>query len=365
MKKAVLAVCALSLFMVQTAFATPDTKSVNCNQGKKIQDAVDGAKNGNDTTIDISGICTENVVIRNFAGSSLILTSSTGATINDASGGAQPIILVINSRVVTISKLILNSQSGIQLSSCTGCNVLGNTITISRNGVATNDASGLIFDNTIHLNVPLGGGSGVVVASFSNMVLSHNTISGAGSPAVPGFGLLVSQSSRAQINPATGASEITAVQTAIQVEAGSSVQLSGPLNVHNNINGVVSNRATANIQGATISNNTTGLRIFYGSTLALFDSVVNNNTGDGVQVSDNSSMTLGGTSIQSNGQRGITAGSLVSVSAGGPPNTVTGNTSGIDIACDSTSRVTGTSFFQVVLPVFACVNTAPGASPLP
>jgi hypothetical protein len=364
MKKAALAVCALSLFMVQAAFAAPDTKTVNCNQGKKIQDAVDSVKNGNDTIIDVSGICTENVVIRNFSGSSLLLTSSSGATINDASGGTQPIILVINSRVVTISKLILNSQSGIQLNGCQSCNVLGNTITISRNGVATNDSSGGIFDNTINLKVLSGGGTGVVVASFSNFVLSHNTISGAGSPVRPGFGLLVSQSSRAQINPATGASEITAVHTGIQAEAGSSVQLSGTLNVHDNISGVVSNTATVNIQGATISHNEIGLEIFYGSTLALFNSVVDHNTNDGVQVSDNSSMTLGGTSIQSNVHRGITAGNLASVTAGGPTNTVTGTTSGTDIACDGTSLVTGTSFFAP-LPAFACANKAATSSPLP
>jgi len=375
MKKTVLVVCVLSLFMVQAAYAATETKNVNCSQGKKIQDAVDSAKAGNDTTIDVSGICTENVVIRNFSGSSLTLTSSSGATINDSSAGAQPIILVINSRVVTVSKLILNSASGVQLNSCTSCNVLANTITISRNGVATNDSSGAIFDNTINLNVPLGGGSGVVVASFSNFVLSHNTITGAGSPAVPGFGLLVTQGSRAQINPANGASEITAVSTGIQVEAGASVQLAGtpaltcgnPLttcfNVHNTNTGLVSNSAVANLQGATISNNVVGLKVFYHSALALFGSVVNNNSAGGVQISDSSSMSLGGSSIQFNGHRGITAGNLVSVTAGGPNNTVTGTVGGADIACDATSLVTGTAFLP--LSVMACANTSAASSPLP
>jgi len=375
MKKFVLSLCTVSMFLVQAAFATPDTKSVNCNQGKKIQDAVDSVKNGNDTTIDISGVCTENVVIRNFSGSSLILTSSSGATINDASSGAQPIILVIDSRVVTISKLILNSQSGIQLNSCTGCNVVGNTITISRNGVATNNASGGIYDNTIHLNVPLGGGSGVVVASFSNFVLSHNTISGAGSPAVPALGLLVTQSSRAQINPGAGASEITAVGTGIHVEAGSSVQLSGtptltcgnPLttcfNVHNNNIGVLASGATVNIQSATIKDNHIGFQIFLGSALALFNSVVDHSSISGVQISDNSSMTLGGTTIRPNGFRGITAGNLATVSAGGPNNDVSGTTTGIDIACDATSRVTGTSFLPGS--TIVCASTALTSSPLP
>jgi len=165
------------------------------------------------------------------------------------------------------------------------------------------------------------------------------------------------------------------VGTGIHVEAGSSVQLSGtptltcgnPLttcfNVHHNNIGVLASGARVNIQSATIKDNNIGFQIFLGSSLALFNSVVDHSSLSGVQISDNSSMTLAGTTIRPNGVRGITAGNLSSVSAGGPANDVSGTTTGIAIKCDATSRVTGTNFLPGS--AIVCASTDPTSSPLP
>ena len=63
-------------------FGASDTKTVNCKQGKKIQEAIDSLSEGKDTTIQISGTCNENILIDRFGGRSLTLAGTPGASIN-------------------------------------------------------------------------------------------------------------------------------------------------------------------------------------------------------------------------------------------------------------------------------------------
>jgi len=375
MRKRTVLLCAVSFLTAVSAFAAPSVKTVNCNQGKKIQDAIDSVTYDKAFTIEVTGACIENIAVRDYSGPALTITTTNGASITDASGGTTPVAVLLNSRSVSLNGFTINGAAGVLLNTCTGCNVTKNTVNVTRSGIATNASVGILFDNTVNLAVPAdAGGSGVIIAAFSNFAISHLIISGVGSAVVPtpGVGMLVTQGSRAQINPATGASEITAVAVGIQVEASASVQLSVPatcgspvvtcLNVHAVNTGAVVRSALLGAQAATFDGGFAGIVASDNSSVSLFGTTITNHTQRGVSVSDNSHLTLSDTTITSNGPRGIAVGNLSSVTAGGPNNTVSGQTQ--DLACDATSRVTGTIFLPGVS-LANCANTAPASSPLP
>jgi parallel beta-helix repeat protein len=255
--------------------AVAATVAVNCDAGGKIQTALNTAQSGD--TILISGICNENISIRDELARITIDGQGT-ATINAPSTAAA--VVTVLGRNITIKGFTITGGRA-------GFNVL-------RGG------SALIDTNTIQDSV----GAGILVLQNGHARIINNTIQ-----FNPNSGITVQENSNSRIG---------------------FLDLAGPLagNViqRNGVAGVILQRGgVASLVGNTISENDgPGVLVSGASHGDLSNNHIDRNASDGVLVTQNSDVQLGG-------EPGIL----------NPPNETTVPNGGFGLRCSLNASVDG------------------------
>lgn len=224
---------------------TPAVVTVNCDAGGKIQPAVNAALPGD--TIVVSGICNENVTVRDEA-SRLTLEGQGSATIHGPNAASATITVL--GRNITIH---------------------GFTITGGRQGVSVlRGGSALIDGNTIQNS----GGFGIIVLQIGHARIVNNTIQ-----LNPNAGISIQENSFARIGfldlggPALG----------------NTIRRNGVAGV------VVKQTSGASLVGNSVSDNEgPGVLVSGASHADLSGNHINSNASDGVLVTQNSYAQLGG-----------------------------------------------------------------------
>ena len=218
-------------------------------------------------TVTVSGTCNENLLIQGF--DRLTLISTTGATINDASGGQSPVVDIEDSRRVTLQGFTVNGGlDGVICGNASVCYLTANTIqsSVGQEGVAAgNGAQAFLTNNLIRNN----GTRGLTANEGSVVISTTDTFEG---------------------NADSG----------VVANSGAYFACSNST-VENNGNGgiVLTDHSTGRIISCTISGNTgDGVTVQRGSEVR-FDSyngaaTVATNTGSGVLVRDLSFSFFGG-----------------------------------------------------------------------
>ena len=220
--------------------------------------------------INVTGICAENVLIRNEK--QRISINGSGATVNAPSNA----IPAVNIR-----------GKGILLQ--------GFTINGGNHGAHVNRGSNAVLNNNMIQN---STGNGVQVDELAFAVLTNNTIQDN-----PGAGIFVNESSTARIG-FNSDSDVAASPNTIQSNA---------------LGVIVSNNSSARIIGNTINNNTgDGVQVLRDSHADIASNAINGNAGDGIEVGENSLIQLGEDS----------GSSIYEL-----PNTTTSTNTGVGIQC--------------------------------
>jgi hypothetical protein len=104
-------------------------------------------------TVTVSGSCNENVQIQGF--DRLTLISTTGATINDASGGQSTVVDIEDSRHVTLQGFTINGGlDGVVCGNASVCYLTANTIqsSVGQEGVGVGNGSRAFLTNNVIKN---------------------------------------------------------------------------------------------------------------------------------------------------------------------------------------------------------------------
>ena len=233
-------------------------------------------------TITVSGACNENVSLQGF--DRLTLITTTGATINDASGGQLPVLDIEDSRRVTVQGFNINGGAdGIVCGSASVCYITGNTVQSS------------------------AGQEGILIGGGSRGFLLNN---------------MVKNNSQRGMTVNEGGQAFSSTDT-FQNNADTGIVL--------NTNGFLE------CVSSTVENNGNGgIVVTDHSTLRSISCAVGGNTGDGVIVQRGSAARfdsyLGATTVSSNTGNGVFVRDL---SSGffSPGASITGNQSGTDVVC--------------------------------
>jgi hypothetical protein len=280
---------AFVLLIGPTAHAV--TLSVNCGSneglssiGAAIKALQSSGESHSPSTINVSGACNENVVIRSM--DRLTLNAVNGALIMDASGGSADVIQILDSRSASINNFTINGgNNGITCSDGSLCRLNGNTV-----------------QNTAN--------DGLAVLTLSQAVVAGGTIQGSGF-------------------------------AGIEVRDGSSAQIGGVMIVNNPGGGIQILGQSIVITNSKIMNNAPGGGVFVshnGTLRCTGCKIIGNGVGGGnlgVILRRNSSARFsGGFEVTGNEGGGvlITEESSVYFATAG---TVTGNSGGMDVFCGS------------------------------
>lgn len=127
-------------------------------------------------TVTVSGTCNENVTIQGF--DRLTLISTSGATINDASGGQNPVLDIEDSRRVTLQGFTVNGGlDGIICANASVCYLTSNTIqsSLGQEGIAVSSGSkAFLTNNTVRNN----GTRGLTVNQGSQVFSTTDSFEG-------------------------------------------------------------------------------------------------------------------------------------------------------------------------------------------
>jgi len=270
----VIAVLVSIMFLTLPGFAA--THTVNCNlpgPAGKIATYLKFLNPLGPNTLNVRGTCKENITINQFGRLSLIAVS--GATIQDTSGGKQPVISITDSQ---------------------GIYLQGFTIVGGSQGVTCFDGSVCRFSvNTIENSV----GAGVWV-SFSQATFSSDTIQDTGDPGL-----------------AAEASRVSAGGLTVQRSSGAGIYDANGSVVYAFVTSILSNRGD-------------GILVVSDSHMFLGDSTVSDNAFNGIDVNDQSEVLLLNNTVTTNGYNGVGISDQSLAELGGT-GTFTGN--GLDIAC--------------------------------
>jgi hypothetical protein len=142
------------------------------------------------------------------------------------------------------------------------------------------------------------------------------------------------------------------------------VSISGGSQLNVNGTGQQATRLVINQPGQTYGGTTAGVLVSDRSVLeANSNLVITGSEGQGIVVLNNSHATLTGSTITGSGHGGLAASNLSSIDiAAGTPTLVGG--SGVDLFCDSSSRITGSANLAGA-PTALCSNLLPGEFTLP
>jgi hypothetical protein len=266
--------------------ATAVTLHVNCGQrtgltsiGAAIK-ALKSAPSLAPATILVSGACRENLVIDGL--DRITLTAVNGASINDASGGKLDVLVVSDSRDVSIT---------------------GFTINAGADGIS--------------------GANGIYCTDVSVCRLSANVIQGA----ADGYGFLLALEAVGRLNGdiLQGNGAGIGVFTTSKVQGES-------FTARGNGNGIEVIRGEATLNNCTIENNNgDGAFVKGGALLNVNSCSASRNGSTGVEVASASYVRLGTASITGNGGNGVVVGDLSMVDLQG--SNVSGNLSTPDVSC--------------------------------
>lgn len=262
----------------------PNAINFNCNNAQHLtlSNFLAGLDPDKASTIRVSGTCTDNLHINGI--NRLTLLGTPGATINDASGGNDFVVTVVNTLTIDFEGFTINGGgAGFFCGIHSTCLLAGNTIQNS-----------------------LGPG---VIVSRSNAVLQGDTI---------------------QNNAGRGVQAVNAANVTL---AGETVRNSGAAGAF------ASYGTNLNVQFSTITSNggVAGIRVVEHSTLRLIDSTISGNFNDGVSLESGSLGTLEnfglGSTITGNAAAGVAVSDQAFGDFSNGPNTITGNLGGTDVLC--------------------------------
>ena len=275
--------CATALLLLGSVAASAHaaTLSVNCGGTyglTSINAALKVLQNSEEfhgpVTINVSGACHENVVIRGI--DRLTLNAINGASITDGSGGALDVIDVGDSIGVTITGFsIFGGASGIACADGGLCRLINDTVEGAGNGVAV-----FTLGQARLTGVKLNNNSGGLFVDHGGSVVGDATMQGNGR----GIGLV----------------------------AGAVIAIAATI-THSQEFGIFADT---------------------NSTLACYGCVITDNTAGGVMLRQSSSARFsGGFTITGNGGPGVTLSELSSAFFGFAAGTISGNAGGTDVLC--------------------------------
>ena len=255
-------------------------------------------------TINVLGACHENLLIRNMDW--LTISGSNGASITDASAGAADVVDIRNARVTIIGLTIdgLNSVSydTIDCEQASQCTLTGNILQ--------------------------GGGDVVGVYNLSSAHIVGGVIQNGTSDGIFAFGDVAAAGVMIQGNP-----------VGVIVRRGARVRLSVADPTDDPIRAITQ---------TVVANNGAGVQVSQGAELSCTGCLVQNNTGDGINLDVSVAATIqpgtlanGSTipaAVMRNSGYGVYIGDLSSAFLKGT-STVTGNGQS-DILCSSSTAVT-------------------------
>jgi hypothetical protein len=246
-------------------------------------------------TVTVSGSCHENILIQGF--DRLTLITTTGATINDASGGQSAVVHIEDSSSVNLEGFtIRGGADGVLCDTASVCSLTGNTVEGST------------------------GQEGVGAFAGSKVFLYHNTIQNNSQRAVT-----VANNSRVGSEYDTykenGDVGVFAIAGASFITIGSIIQNNGNDGI------VVTDHSTARLISVTISGNAGNGATLENAAEARFEAMtVTANGGSGVLVRDLSfgffsvgtsiMGNLGGTDVVCAPQFSATRGALANIGGG-------------------------------------------------
>jgi hypothetical protein len=276
------------------------TVKVDCNKKGSINAALTAlSKTGmtRGVTITVTGTCHEDVLVQGF--DRLTLLTTTGATIEDPSGGTSITIDIEDSHSVTLQGFTVNG--GVSGVLCGGvsvsvCYLTGNTIQSSLfSGVLVSTASSaILIGNVVQNNF----GRGMTANLNASAISTNDTFrSNASSGIVANQGYVFATTLTIENNSSDGSAGILAL-----------------------------NRAAIRIEGSTITGNGGAGSAVQAGSEAWFDGTnVTGNSGDGVVVKDlsfvrfdtsNITGNLGGTDVSCRPQFPTTRGARTDIGGG-------------------------------------------------
>jgi hypothetical protein len=227
-------------------------------------------------TVTVFGSCHENVVIQSF--DRLTLIASSGASINDASGGSAVVIDIADSRRISIQDFTINGGAdGVDCHDFSLCRFHGNAIQGSLSeGVSVRDSE----------------------ATFDGDVLQNHGDNG--------LGLLF----------------------------GANVSLNNVTLQHNANGGVSVGNSVLSMFSGNIVQNNGGDGVFVGATsrLWVFGATIAGNGGNGVLIASGSTAGFSNVVITRNGGPGVSLGNIA-FARFEPGITVSGNLTSPDVLC--------------------------------
>lgn len=277
--------CLSLLLLTSAGTVNAATFSVTCG-GKGALSSIGGALKPlqnvpGPNTINVSGACHENVVIQSL--DRLTLNAVNGASVSDASGGSLDVILIQDSRDVSVNGFTINAGSGpnangIDCSEYSLCRLSGNVI---------QGAS---------------GDSGVAVFAASNVTLDGDTLQN------NGIGLLVRTGSTVRSGGQGRAITAQNNGQGINIARNATVAIQVVITNNSNVGALAQFNSTMDLTGSISGNGNVGVLVREASAARL-NATIGGNVGPGVLIQDLSMVTFTG-------------------------GTVTGNGGGIDVVCN-------------------------------
>jgi hypothetical protein len=224
------------------------------------------------STVNVSGACHENLVIQSL--DRLTLNAVNGACVSDASGGTLDVILIQDSRDVSVNGFTINagagsSANGVDCSEYSLCRLSGNLVQGAGNG-------------------------GVAVFGASNATLDGDTLQS------NGIGLLVRTGSTVrsggQGRPITAQNNGQGINLARDATAAIAVVISN----NSNVGALAQFNSTMDLTGSISGNGSAGVLIREASAARL-GATISGNTGPGVLIQDLSMVTFTGGTVTGNG----------------------------------------------------------------
>jgi hypothetical protein len=264
---------AATMLLVIGASSEAATINVAC-PGQTVQAAVDSAAAGD--TVAVTGVCNENVLIRNEK--QRIALSGSGATISGPNA-ASPTLNIRGKGIVVSGFTITGGRDGVHINRGSNATIQSSTIQgTGRHGILVDQLGfAIITGNTIQNNL---SGSGIVVSensiarigfnSDSDASASPNTIQGNGRG-----GIVVSRTSSARIVGNNVLSNTGGI------DAGHGIQV-----VRLSQADIASNTINSNAGSAVYTAQNGGVNLGEDSPSSFFDQpnlTTSNNTGNGVR----------------------------------------------------------------------------------
>jgi hypothetical protein len=263
----------LSLFLLlaigaASRLAQAATYNVDCSKHEFIGKALRvlaAANPQGPNTINVSGVCRGNFVIRSM--DRLTLITKNGATLTDRSGGSLAVLDIEDSHSVTVQGLTVNGF--VQCGAASVCYLTGNTI--QAGGVGVGGGSRAFLESNV---IQDGGGSNV--SDGSQMFSSNDVFQGNGGPGIAlGPGTYFEASNSSFLNNGIGvlaaASNLLFHGGTISGSAGNGItSLGGSILVFRDATTITGNGGAgvhledasfAGFQSATVTGNLSGLDV--------------------------------------------------------------------------------------------------------